>query len=57
MQRKVFFGKLPDSLAGVREARFGLLAPAVLLAVITTGVGVLAPFVLKALTFPISRAF
>jgi multicomponent Na+:H+ antiporter subunit D len=44
MQRKVFFGHLDESLKTVREARFGLVAPAVILAAITVGVGVAIPF-------------
>jgi proton-translocating NADH-quinone oxidoreductase chain N len=48
MQRKVFFGKVPDELANVQEAGFGLVFPAVVLAVITVVVGLLFPFVLGA---------
>ncbi len=40
MQRKVFFGQSVEEVGAVREARAGLVVPAVLLALITAGVGV-----------------
>jgi multicomponent Na+:H+ antiporter subunit D len=45
MQRKVFFGLPSEAAEGVVEAPAGLVAPAVLLAVITAGVGVAVLFV------------
>jgi multicomponent Na+:H+ antiporter subunit D len=45
MQQKVFFGRLNESLQTVREARASLVAPAVILAAITIGVGVAVPLV------------
>ena len=44
LQRRVFFGKLPPELEGVKEVSFGLLAPALLLSGITVLVGLLFPF-------------
>jgi multicomponent Na+:H+ antiporter subunit D len=45
MQRRVFFGILSDSLKEVKEAGFGIVFPAVVLAIITIGVGLLFPFI------------
>jgi proton-translocating NADH-quinone oxidoreductase chain N len=49
LQRKVFFGKVPPEWEGVREARAGLLVPAIAMAAITVALGVGFPFALKAL--------
>ncbi len=43
MQRKVFFGILADGLQNVREAGFGIVLPASVLAAIIIGVGLLFP--------------
>jgi multicomponent Na+:H+ antiporter subunit D len=51
MQRRVFFGKLAEGLAGLREANPWLLVPACLLAAVTVGVGV-GPWVLDILQLP-----
>lgn len=45
MQRRVFFGQIKEELKGIKEASFGLLLPALLLAAITVGAGILFPFV------------
>jgi multicomponent Na+:H+ antiporter subunit D len=45
MQRRVFFGILSDNLKEVKEAGFGIVFPAVVLAIITIGVGLLFPFI------------
>ena len=49
IQRRVFFGVLPDELANVKEAGGGLVIGSLLLAGITLGLGLLAPFVLSSL--------
>jgi multicomponent Na+:H+ antiporter subunit D len=49
IQRRVFFGVLPDELANVKEAGGGLVIGSILLAGITLGLGLLAPFVLSSL--------
>ena len=43
MQRKIFFGQLHESLSAVREAGFGVVLAALVLAAITLGVGLAAP--------------
>jgi multicomponent Na+:H+ antiporter subunit D len=45
MQHRVFFGKIKEELKSVKEANFNLLLPALFLAAITVGVGILFPFV------------
>ena len=55
MQRKVFFGILADGLQNVKEAGFGIVLPASVLAAITVGVGVLFPFMLNSVLFPIGN--
>jgi multicomponent Na+:H+ antiporter subunit D len=54
MQRRVFFGKLIEELKHIKEAKAGILIPAVVLALITIGVGVLFPLVLNTFILPIS---
>ena len=49
MQRRVFFGKLLIGLENVREGAFGLLAPAVILSLITIGVGLVFPLFIRML--------
>lgn len=46
LQRKVFFGKIGKGLERVTECRAGIACSAVILSVITVGMGVLFPFVL-----------
>lgn len=43
--KRVFFGKLPDSLSQVREGSFYMLAPMIFLAILTIVLGVLPGFV------------
>lgn len=52
VQRRVFFGKLPAELSEVTEASNGLVFSSVLLAAITVGLGVLAPYVLNLFQLP-----
>jgi len=49
MQRKVFFGQLREGFEDLHEARRPLLGASIVLAVLTTGLGVAFPFVLIAL--------
>ena len=49
LQRRVFFGKTLPEWSSVREARAGLLVPAAALALITVGVGLVFPLVLRVL--------
>ena len=53
MQRQVFFGQLLPSLENVKEASIGLVLPAIVLAVITVGVGLFFPWVLERFILPI----
>lgn len=45
MQRKVFFGKIKEEYKNIKEAEFGYVFPALILAVIIIGVGILFPFI------------
>jgi multicomponent Na+:H+ antiporter subunit D len=54
MQRKVFFGILGDGLENVREAGFGIVFPASILAAITLGVGLVFPWIFNGVLMPIS---
>ncbi len=53
MQRKVFFGTLREGLGGVTEAGFGLTLPAVILALIVVGVGLLFPLLVNTIIVPV----
>jgi multicomponent Na+:H+ antiporter subunit D len=53
MQRKVFFGLLPEGLRQVKEAAPGVVVSAVVLAALTIGVGVLTPYLLGTFLLPI----
>jgi multicomponent Na+:H+ antiporter subunit D len=44
VQRKIFFGKLNEEYAGVKEAGWDLTLPAIILTAITIGVGIIFPF-------------
>ena len=57
MQRRIFFCETSDDLSGVREASFSVVLPAVVLAAITVGVGVLFPWVLRTFLLPIGGIF
>ena len=45
LQASVLFGKLPEALAGVREAPFVMVLPLVILALLCVGLGIAYPFV------------
>jgi len=53
MHRRVFFGKTPQELLEIREADWGLVLPAVALAVITVAVGLLIPLVFNTFLLPV----
>jgi len=55
MQRKVFFGK--EKMAGVKEAGLGLILPAILLAIVTLGIGIFFPFFVNTIIVPVSSLF
>jgi multicomponent Na+:H+ antiporter subunit D len=57
IQNKVFFGPLEATWQQVREAGWGLLVPAVILALITVGVGIFFPVFLDAVVIPVREAF
>ena len=54
MQRKVFFGILADNLQNIKEAGFGIIFPASILAIITLGVGVFFPLMFNGIVMPVS---
>jgi multicomponent Na+:H+ antiporter subunit D len=54
MQRKVFFGKLAEGLTNVKEAGLGITVAALILAVITVGVGVAFPWMFNSVLMPTS---
>ncbi|MDD5166269.1 MAG: proton-conducting transporter membrane subunit [Candidatus Omnitrophica bacterium] len=54
-QRSVFFGILKEDLANVKEAGFGLVFPALILAVIIVGVGIFFPLVINSFALPIEN--
>ena len=54
LQRRVFFGKLREGLENVREAGWTLLLPAVVLAAVLIGVGVLIPWVFGTYILPVN---
>lgn len=55
MQRRVFFGQTLVSLENIKEAKAWLVWPALLLAFITIGIGVLFPKLINTLLFPVDK--
>jgi multicomponent Na+:H+ antiporter subunit D len=55
MQRRVFFGRLARGLEGVREARLGIVLPAVALAILTIAFGLGASLVMHWYILPAAR--
>ncbi len=53
IQRKVFFGILPDKLQHIKEAGIGIILPAVVLAGIILGVGLFFPMLFNSFMIPI----
>lgn len=54
MQRKVFFGILSERWTNVTEAGLGIALPAVVLALITVGVGLLCPLMFNTFLIPVA---
>ncbi len=61
MQRRMFFAKpgpnSMENLENIKEAGFGLALPSIILTVITVGVGLIFPFVLKTAFLPLGNIF
>jgi len=55
MQRRVFFGK--TKMSGIKEAGLGLILPAILLAIVTLGVGIFFPAFVNTIIIPVSSLF
>jgi len=56
-QRRVFFGKLTMGLENIKEAKFGLLLPAIILALLTLLIGLFFPLIFNKLILPIESLF
>jgi proton-translocating NADH-quinone oxidoreductase chain N len=57
IQRKVFFGILPDKLQNIKEAGIGIILPAVVLAGVILGVGLFFPMFFNSFMIPIGSFF
>jgi len=57
LQRNVFFGKLREGFSSIKEGPLYFTIPAVLLAVITVGVGIAFPYILNTFILPVSNIF
>ena len=57
IQRKVFFGILPDNLKDTKEAGIWIVIPAVILAAIIIGVGIFFPLLFNSFMVPVSSFF
>jgi multicomponent Na+:H+ antiporter subunit D len=57
IQRKVFFGILPDELKNIKEAGIWIVLPAVVLASIIIGIGVFFPLLFNSFLVPVSSFF
>ena len=53
IQRKVFFGILPDNLQNIKEAGIGIILPALVLAGVIIGVGLFFPMLFNSFMIPI----
>ncbi|MBF0522943.1 MAG: NADH-quinone oxidoreductase subunit L [Candidatus Omnitrophica bacterium] len=53
LQRRVFFGKLREDLAHIKESGFGFLLSMTILALITIGAGLGFPFILNSFLLPV----
>ena len=54
MQRKLFFGKVSEEFAQVRESSLGVVVPALILAALTIAVGLAFPWVWSTLMYPVA---
>jgi proton-translocating NADH-quinone oxidoreductase chain N len=57
LQRRVFFGKIAEGLENIKEAKFGLILPALILALLTIVIGLLFPLIFNKLILPIESIF
>jgi len=57
LQRRVFFGKLAQGLENIKEAKFGLILPALILALLTIFIGLFFPLIFNKLILPIESIF
>lgn len=55
MQRRVFFGKIREGFENLQEAPAAFVVPALVLALITIGVGIFFPYVLTTFILPVQR--
>jgi len=55
LQRKAFFGKPVERPIPIKEAPLWLTAPAIVLALISLGVGIFFPLVFDSIILPIAR--
>jgi len=55
LQRRAFFGKSPERSIAVTEAPLWLTLPALALALVSLGVGILFPLVIDSIILPIGR--
>jgi formate hydrogenlyase subunit 3/multisubunit Na+/H+ antiporter MnhD subunit len=53
LQRRVFFGPLAQGLENIKEAKFGLVLPAIILAILSILIGLFFPLVYSKLILPI----
>lgn len=53
LQKKVFFGEMSEKVEGIKEAPLSLTISAVILAALTTGIGLAFPYIIKNLIFPV----
>jgi len=53
LQRKVFFGQLAQGLENIKEAKAGIVLPAIILALLTICIGIFFPFIYNKLILPI----
>lgn len=53
MQRRVFFGKVREGLENLQEAPASFVVPALVLALITIGVGIFFPYVMTTFILPV----
>lgn len=53
LQRRVFFGQLAQGLENIKEAKFGLVLPAIILALLTIFIGLFFPLIYNKLILPI----
>jgi proton-translocating NADH-quinone oxidoreductase chain N len=57
MQRRVFFGNPSDQSSKIKEASIGLLLPAIILTLITIGIGIFFPYLIDTIIIPVSKVF